>query len=181
MTSILLLVGSPRKKGNTGIMADYIFNHPSLSSFQISKLFLYDYDIKPCVDCRGCKRGDMVCIVEDEMEKIYKKIDDTDILIIGSPIYWFGPTAITKLLLDRLRPYYANKKMRGKKGVLLLPAGSGEGDCDLTIEMFKRSFDALGVEFLGAVTAEAYDAGDVKNDTKIVPELNNLVNKINSK
>ncbi|MFC2139348.1 flavodoxin family protein [Bacteroidota bacterium] len=178
MKNILILVGSPRKKGNTSIMADYVIEHPALENYEIKNMILYDYNIKPCVDCRSCKKGDMVCVLKDGMEEIYEKIEDAELIIIGSPIYWFGPTAKTKLFLDRLRPYYANKKMTGKKGALLLPAGSGESDCDLTIEMFKRSFEALGVDFLGAVTAEAYDAGDVNNNADVTPELNRLVNKI---
>ena len=86
----------------------------------------------------------------------------------------------TKLLLDRFRPYYANKKLSGKKAALLLPAGTGEIDCDLTIEMFKCSFEALGVELIDSITAEAYDIGEAYNDNKARASIDKLLIKINS-
>ena len=86
----------------------------------------------------------MECIIQDEMKEIYERIAAADILIIACPIYWFGPSAKTKLLLDRLRPYYYNRNLKAKKAALILAAGSGQSDCDLTIEMFKRSFLTLG-------------------------------------
>ena len=48
----------------------------------IDQAFLYDYNIKPCRDCRACKK--------DEIKELCNKIDHTDILIIGTPICWFG-------------------------------------------------------------------------------------------
>lgn len=113
-------------------------------------------------------------MIKDGMEELYASIDDSDVMIIGTPIYWFGPTAQTKLLLDRFRPYYVNKKLKGKKAALILPAGSGASDCDLTIEMFKRSFEALGVEFLGAVTSESYDIGDAYKDNDALQNIEKL-------
>jgi multimeric flavodoxin WrbA len=156
MKKVLILIGSPRKNGNTSILAEHLVKFLSKDK-KIKKLYLYDYNLKPCVDCRVCKKGEMVCALKDGMEELYASIDDSDVIIIGTPIYWFGPTAQTKLLLDRFRPYYVNKKLKGKRAALILPAGTGALDCDLTIEMFKRAFKALGVDFLGAVTSESYD------------------------
>ena len=62
----------------------------------------------------------------------------------------------------------------------ILAAGTGEADCDLTIEMFKRTFDALGIEYLGAVTSKAYDIGDAEKDQKALNEIQYLAAKINA-
>ena len=48
--------------------------------------------------------------------------------------------------------------------ILILPAGTGAPGCDLTIEMFKRSFSSMGVELIKSVTSEAYSMGDSNND-----------------
>ena len=85
-----------------------------------------------------------------------------------------------KLLIDRLRPYYGNKRLKGKKAALILPAGTGEADCDLTIEMFKRSFDALGIEYLGAVTSKASDIGDTEKDQRAIGQIKQLASRINN-
>lgn len=160
-------------------MAETLNSQLDKEKFTSNFNFLYDYEIKACTDCRACKRGDLSCIVKDGMQDIYKRIDAADILVFGTPIYWFTPTAKMKSLLDRLRPYYGRDKLAHKKMVVLLPAGVGEKDCDLTTEMFKRMARSLKFDFIGVVTAEAYDIGDVKKDKKAMLRIAELANKIN--
>ncbi|MFC2104933.1 flavodoxin family protein [Bacteroidota bacterium] len=178
MKKLLILNGSPRKKGNTAVLSEHLKNNLS-NDINAEQLFLYDYALNPCTDCRACKIDDLKCILDDGMTELYEKIDKADFIIIGTPIYWFGPSAQTKLMLDRFRPYYVNKKLEGKKAALILPAGTGAPDCDLTIEMFKRSFKALGVEFIGNVTSESYDVGDAYNDKDALQNIEKLAKLIN--
>lgn len=175
MKNILVLNGSPRKKGNTSILCEHLIKSIGQN---IEQVFLYDYNIKACRDCRVCKKDDLVCVIKDDMQILYNKIDQADFLIIGTPVYWFGPTATTKQVLDRFRPYFVNKKLNGKKAVLFLPAGSGAGDCDLTVEMFKRSFNALGVELIDVVTSESYDKGDALKDKVALSHIEILATAI---
>ena len=179
MLIIEIFIGSPRKNGNTYSLVE-VFDKGLDKSKIISEIsFLYDYNIKPCDDCRACKTGKMECIITDDMKEIYTRFDNADIIVIGTPIYWSGPSAKTKLMLDRLRPYYSNKKLAGKKAALMLTAGDGESDCDLTIEMFRRSFKALGIELIGSVAAKAYDIGEVNQDKNAMESINGLLTVIN--
>lgn len=177
MKNILILNGSPRKKGNTNILIEHLCKFLPENK-KIKTSYLYDFNIKPCIDCRACKNGELVCVLKDGMDKLYTNIEESDLMIIGTPIYWFGPTAQTKLLVDRFRPYYVNKKLNGKKAALILPAGTGASDCDLTIEMFKRSFEALGVEYWGVVTSESYDSGDAYSDNSALQNIEKLAKTI---
>lgn len=177
MNKALILIGSPRKKGNSAFLTTSLANKLK-GKVEIETAFLYGFNIEPCIDCRACKNGEMKCVLNDGMIELYEKIDASDTIIFASPIYWFGPTAQTKLLLDRFRPYFVNKKLKGKKAALILPAGSGAGDCDLTIEMFKRSFQALDVEFVGVVSSESYNVGDAENDLKAMDMIQKLSEKI---
>ena len=180
MKTIQIFIGSPRKRGNTNILADILISKIDTDKYHIEKVYLYDHKINPCIDCRGCKKNDLICIVKDDMNSLYDQIDHADVLIFGSPIYWFGPSGIMKNFLDRFRPYYGNKKLLKKKAALLLPAGTGAEDCDLTIEIFKRSFEALGVNYLGAVTAKAYDVGEVNADVNALVNIDQLASLINT-
>lgn len=179
MRKVQTFIGSPRKNGNTFSIVEKIDEGLDKSKFISEVSFLYDYKIKACEDCRECKTGEMECIILDDMKEIYERIDAADILIIACPIYWFGPSAKTKLLLDRLRPYYFNRNLKAKKAALILAAGSGQSDCDLTIEMFKRSFLTLGVEFIGTVISKAYDIGESENDENSDILINQLLCRIN--
>ena len=178
MKKVLFINGSPRKKGNTSFLINKL-SQELHSDISLDKVFLYDQKINPCNDCRACKKGDLVCTVKDDMQEVYSKIDEADILVIGTPIYWFGPTAVAKNVLDRLRPYYGNKRLAGKNYALILPAGTGAGDCDLTSEMFKRSFTALGVSLINVVTSESFDEGDAEKDEKALIRVKALANQIN--
>jgi len=177
MKKISAFIGSPRKKGNSAYLANELIVE-LISKFETEVIHLYSYAIEPCIDCRACKKGDYTCVLNDQMVDLYEKIDNSDILVFATPIYWFGPTAQTKLLIDRFRPYFVNKKLNGKKAALLLSAGSGAGDCDLTIQMFNRIFNALEIEFVGAVTSESYNIGDAEKDLQVKKHLKILTKKI---
>ena len=179
MPKIEILNGSPRKKGNTSSLIEIFEQGIDKSKFSSHISFLYDYSIQPCTDCRACKVGNLVGTVKDDMQELYKRIKIADIIVFGTPIYWFGPTATMKLLIDRLRPYYGNKGLTGKKAALILPAGVGEKDCDLTIEMFRRMTNSLGIELIGTITSKAYDIGESKNDKDAIESINNLLDNIN--
>lgn len=179
MKNIEIFMGSPRKNGNTSSLTNnFISRFKGLEGFNLSTSYLYDLEIKPCIDCRACKQNNLVCAVKDDMQSIYKKLENTDIIIFATPIYWFAPTAVTKALIDRLRPYYGNKRLAGKKAAVILVAGVGEKDCDLTIQGFERIFASLGIEFLGYVTSKAYDIGESEKDKKAMRSVELLSNAI---
>lgn len=176
---IEIFIGSLLKNGNTYSLVEKFVSGLNKEKFNAEVSFLCDYDIAPCDDCRTCETGKMECIITDDMKEIYTRFDNADIIVIGTPIYWSGPIAKTKLMLDRLRPYYSNNKLAGKKAVLMLPAGHGESDCDLTIEMYRRSFTALSIELLCSVAANAYDIGEVSQDKNAMESINGLLTTIN--
>ena len=178
MEKILILVGSPRKDGNSVSIAERLQQKLNPELYKVNMKYLYDYQINACTDCRVCKKGELVCKIDDGMQDLYPEIDACDVLIFATPIYWFGPSGKTKLLVDRLRPYYGSKRLEGKRGALLLPAGSGPGDCDLTIEQFRRTFTSLEMQFLGAVTATAFNVGDAARDIYLDNAIQQLVERI---
>ncbi len=122
---ILALIGSPRKGGNTDILVDQILKGAKTKSHTSEKLYLYRYKIFPCADCRKCKKGEHVCPIKDGMQRIYPKIASADAIIFGTPNYFNGPTGQMKLFFDRMRPLAGNDAVKGKKGIVVSPAGAG--------------------------------------------------------
>ena len=172
----MIINGSPRQNGNTSFQLRHIAQVLSRLNVETSRIELYAKNISPCDDCRQCKKEPFICPVEDDMQDIYTGLDSSDGIVFGSPIYWYSVTAPMKALIDRLRPYYVNKKLARKNAIVVLSAGSGEGDCDLTIEMFERIFKTLGMNLLGHITAEAYDEGDVRKDSDCIGDIDRLLN-----
>ena len=161
---ILAVIGSPRKGGNTDLLTDALLSAAETNGHSSEKIYLYDRRIIPCTDCRACKRGTLECVMNDGMKELYPEIDRADVLVLGTPVYWLGPTGPMKVFMDRLRPYFGNKRFADKRVVLVAPAGAGPEDCDLLSAMVKRSCAALEADFVGEVLATADDRGDVLND-----------------
>ena len=142
------LVGSPRRESNTDLVVNSILDGAASNGHIIDKLYLYGLDLKPCVDCRACKQGNFQCILNDDMQKLYPMLQNADVLVFGTPLYWYGPTSQMKLLIDRLRPYITSKKLKGKKAILVVPSEEGPEACNHIIGMFELSFQYLGVTMI---------------------------------
>ena len=132
------------------------------------KLYLYDLKIEPCIDCRACKKGKFQCPIKDDMQKVYPKLEKADVIVFGTPMYWYGPTATMKLIVDRLRPYISSKKLRGKGGVLVIPSEEGASKCTGMVDMFRCSFRYLGMNFAGKVLAQAYEKAEVEKHPQVL-------------
>ena len=158
---ILALNGSARRKGNTDILTDQILKGSKENGHKSEKVYLYDYEILPCRDCRDCKKGDYVCSLNDGMKKIYPKMAKADLIIFGTPNYWNGPTGKMKLLIDRMRPFVPSRKLRGKKWVAVSPSAEGPKSCGLLVEMLHLSFDYLGMKYAGKILVKAREKGEI--------------------
>ena len=100
------------------------------------------------------------------MQKIYPKIARADLIVFGTPNYWNGPTAQMKLLFDRMRPLAGNESVKGKKGIVVSPAGAGPKACGPMIEMFRMSFDYLEMKFAGKILVAAYEKGEIARNRR---------------
>ncbi len=100
------------------------------------------------------------------MEELYEKIQDCNLIIFGTPVYWYGPTAKMKLLIDRLRPFIASGKLKGKRGIVVVPSEEGPGCCGPLMELFRMSFDYLGMIVAGDILAKAYEKGAIKENAE---------------
>ena len=163
---ILALIGTPRKRSNTDQLVDQILEGSHKANHTSKKLYLYDYEILPCVDCRACKKGNFVCPLKDGMRRIYPKMEKADLIILRTPNYWYGPTGKMKLLIDRMRPFVENRKLKGKKWAIVSPSAEGPHSCRLLVEMLRLSCDYLEMKFAGKVLATAYERGEIKKDQK---------------
>jgi multimeric flavodoxin WrbA len=122
------------------------------------------------MDCKACKKGSFQCSLKDDMKKLYPKLEEADVIIFGTPLYWYGPSAKMKLLVDRLRPFIASKKLRGKKAVLVVPSEEGAEACNLTVGMFSLSFKYLEIDLISVLLPKAYELAEVKTQPQTLKE-----------
>ncbi len=104
MCKILGIVGSPRKNGNTDILVDNVLLGVDSNNFETEKIYLGDLDFRGCIGCEGCAKTNK-CIVKDDMQILYEKLDNAAAIVLGSPTYFYNVSSLTKIFLDRLYAY----------------------------------------------------------------------------
>jgi multimeric flavodoxin WrbA len=171
---ILALIGSPRIRSNTDILVDQVLEGAQGCGSTTEKIYLYDYQILPCLDCRKCKKDDFTCSLRDGMSEIYLRFEEADLIVFGTPVYWYGPTAKMKLLIDRMRPFIASGKLKGKRGIVVTPSEEGESCSGPLMEMFRMSFEYLGMTYAGSILAKAYERGEVRDDEVVLKKAYEL-------
>lgn len=165
---VLGLVGSPRKDSNTDLLVNAILSGAVGNKNATEKVYLYNADIAPCVDCRACKKGSHQCALKDDMQILYPKLEEADVIVFGTPLYWYGPSAKMKLLVDRLRPFIASKKLKGKKAVLVIPSEEGSDACSHAVGMFNLSLKYLEVDLVSVLLPKASKRAEVKAQTETI-------------
>ena len=119
MKKIIAILGSPRKEGNSDILLNSAIKGAKSNGASVEKIIVRDLQIAPCNSCGGCwEKG--VCVIEDDMQKMYPKLVDADGIIVSSPIYFMGVSAQLKAFIDRCQAFWA------RKYVLHLPIREGE-------------------------------------------------------
>ena len=162
---ILGVIGSPRKKGNTHILVSTILDGAKVEGADTEIIFLNDLDIRECDGCYSCWKG-RHCSKKDDMNVIYPKIIQSDIIIFGTPVYWYGPTALMKCFIDRF--VYFNcpenrSKIRGKAAVLAIPFEEYNiKTADLLVRFFVKSLQYLEMKIIGKILCPGVSArGDI--------------------
>lgn len=120
---IIGISGSPRNK-NTNYMLRTVLD---ATGQDYELILLKDKNIKPCTSCGGCYRL-YKCVVRDDMQELYDKLQKADAIVLGTPTYFANVTGIMKNFMDRCLPLYLSEKLKGKKAVLLTVGNFKKGE-----------------------------------------------------
>lgn len=160
MKKALILMGSPRKNGNTASLAKPFISTLSEAGFHCETVWLCDLDIRPCLACRACQLNHTkaACVQQDDMAGLYDQVLACDLLILATPIYSWYCTPPMKAALDRLvyglNKYYGSSKgpslWAGKKVALIVTCGyPPEKGADLFAEGIRRYCRHSQLEYAG--------------------------------
>jgi multimeric flavodoxin WrbA len=97
--------GGPRKKGNTRQLLEAAADGASELGVEVDFFDLYDLSFKGCSSCYACKLRDnavTMCAMDDDLRPVLESIHTCDIVVIGSPIYWFEVTGEARSFFERL-------------------------------------------------------------------------------
>jgi len=166
---IIGIVGSPRRNGNTEFLVDSIIEGAEEVGVISHKVILEDLKIAPCRACNVCTKTGS-CVHQDDMDELLTQMFDSDVWILGTPVYWWGPTAQFKAFLDRWYGVNERSKFRGKEVIIAIPlGGSGEHSYGPTKDMLERVIPYLGMTHVRTILAPGIGKlGAIKNHPDIL-------------
>jgi len=135
--NIVVLSGSPRKNATTDRLVDAFVEGAEAADNAVTCFRVADMKIGGCLGCGHCFEEQGVCIQKDDMLLILNALRKADVLVLASPVYYFGFTAQLKLAIDRT---YAllKERMPVKRAVLLMTCGVGSDAAASSISMFRQ-------------------------------------------
>ena len=173
---VLGISGSMRKNGNTTILVKEILGRCEESGVRTEFVSLAGRKISPCLGCEKCKEKKWCVIENDDWDEIIQKVMKCDVLVIGSPTYYYDVNGHLKNFIDRTYSLYHDRKLSGKKGVaVVVHANKGAGRAVQTIEGFLSTHEFAS---LGCVKGTGYHAGDVLRDEKAMKKAQKIGDKI---
>jgi multimeric flavodoxin WrbA len=172
---VLLAMGSPRKKGNSATLAKRVAAGAKSVGAKVESFYLHGMNISPCRGCDSCRQeGSKGCVINDDMQVLYPKLQGSDAIVIASPVYWFHVSAQTKLFMDR---WYALGGARefaafsGKNVGIILTYGDVDpffSGAVNALRTFQDAFNYVGARIVGMVYGSASAAGEVEQNRDLM-------------
>lgn len=165
---VLALLGSPRKQGNTDLMADSVLAGAEKAGACVAKIYLDDYQIRPIGEVADNSRLRDDPRKDDDYPSLLSRFLEADIVVWATPVYWFGLSAQLKCFLDRLSSYFNHPdhvdRFRGKGHLVICAFGRPEQEHgDWVTQPMKATVDRLHGTYLGDLcVSSVYEKGKVK-------------------
>ena len=126
--NILVITGSPRKKGNSTLLAEAFIKGATAQGHTVTVFNAADKDIKGCKACGACWSKGTACVFTDGFTELEPLLEQTDAVVFASPLYWFSFSAQIKAAIDKMNAYDSEntrRPLKVKEGALLV-CGAGE-------------------------------------------------------
>jgi len=181
---VLVLLGSPRKKGNSTTLAKKIVEGAEAAGANVEQVYLHGQNIAPCQACYACQKPDSKgCVIDDDMQPIYNKLLATDAWVFASPVYWFSMSAQTKLCLDRCFGLLAFGKdvFVGKQIAIAMSYGDSDpfkSGCINALRTFQDASRYVGADIVGMVYGSAEQPGEIASNQSLMQEAEDLGKKL---
>jgi multimeric flavodoxin WrbA len=185
---ILILSGSPKKKGNTQTLVDWFAEGARLKGAQVEivRTAFLKYKTTGCASCRCCQKlKEYECVINDDAKPVLAKMAKVDVIVMATPLYFFSASAQLKLVFDRMFSLYKwdneagtmKTPLKAKTFVLLASAFEDEG-LDALKKPFALTAQYSGMEFESLLVPNAGVSGEIKKKRGIREKAISLGKKV---
>lgn len=163
---VLAIAGSPRRQGNTDLLLVELLKGAQSKGAEVETIVLQNLKFSTCAHCDSClKEGK--CRIQDDMQKIYDKLSEADVIVLASPVQFAGITAPLKAMIDRCQCLWARKyvlkipplsPMKNRKGFFISVSGTRlKNMFEPSVTIVKTWFHVIGVQYVGEMTVSGVD------------------------
>ncbi|GLC80725.1 flavodoxin family protein [Lacrimispora brassicae] len=124
---IVVLEGSPHKKGSSNLLAGEFIRGAQSAEHTVQVLDVAHMDIHPCMGCDHCGM-DGPCVQKDDVPKIQNALLSADMIVLVTPVYYFGMSAQLKMVIDRFYSYTMKLSAKGLKTAMVTAAWDNDMD-----------------------------------------------------
>ena len=150
--NILVLNGSPRHNGNTAAMVSAFAKCAQSAGHKVDIVEVCREEIKGCLACEYChSKGKGKCIQQDGMQKVYPLLEEAEMIVLASPVYYHSFTGQLQCAINRI--YALDKPKKLKKAALMLSSGSDNVYGGAIYEYENSFLRYLKLEDMGIYTA----------------------------
>ena len=152
--NILVLNGSPRPRGDTAKMVSAFREAAEKAGHSVKVFSVCRMNIHGCLACEFCHgKGQGACAQKDDMQEIYACLQETDMLVLASPIYYHNISGQLKCVIDRFyAALYPKAPERLKKAAMFLASGDADMDTGARFSFEGDFLGYLGLEDMGLFT-----------------------------
>jgi multimeric flavodoxin WrbA len=171
MIKIAAIHGSPRKNQNSDTLLAAVLEGIG-EEYQVSHIYTATENISPCTACNAClkKTG---CVIQDYMQEAYKILDEADIVITATPVYFHSVTAQLKAFIDRTQAVWGSKYVlkstiisrKRRLGFAVCTGGPPEEKSyfDCAVKVLDIFHKCINAKLVGHITVADVDTHHVKS------------------
>lgn len=163
---VLAFAGSPRRKGNTDLLLAELLKGAQSKGADVETIVLQNIKITPCAHCDSCiKEGK--CRIQDDMQAIYDKMAEADVIVLASPVQFAGITAPMKAMIDRCQCLWSRKYVlkipplspeKPRRGFFISVAGTRiKNMFEPSLTIVKTFFHVINIEYAGELLLSGVD------------------------
>lgn len=166
---ILVLCGSPRRGGNSDLLAQAFADAAKQAGHTAELFFAAANPVSGCLVCERCwENSGAPCVQKDAMQQLYPLLNTADVIVFSTPLYYFGFSAQLKAVIDRFYPLSKEGKAEvfADKQTFLIICGASEDEVDYeaVTQHYETLVDYLGWEDCGVLAVQGVqEKGAVKN------------------
>ena len=160
------IAGSPRRGGNTDMLLAEVLRGAAAKGAETKTIILSNLKYISCQHCDAClEKG--ICKIQDDMQQIYRDLEEADVIVLASPMQFMGITAEAKAMIDRCQAMWARKYVlkipplnpkKERKGFFISVGGRKVPNLfDSALVTVKTFFRILDVTYAGELVFSGID------------------------